>query len=58
MLICILICVLYYAAHRLYSAFFCLSFNTAPYLFSRLSLVLQMMVLSETVFVSVIHRAC
>ena len=51
-----------YAAHRLYSALFStqLQYCTLPFLISlsRLIMVLQMIVLSETVFVSVIHQAC
>ena len=50
MLRCILICVLYYAARRVYSAFLCIQFQycTLPFLisFSGLIMVLQMMVLS------------
>ena len=51
-----------YAAHRLYSAVFSiqLQYCTLPFLisFSRLIMVLQMMVLSETMVVLVIHKAC
>ena len=61
MLRCLLICVLY-AANWLYLAFFSiqLQYHTLPFLilFSRLIMVLQMMVLSETVVVLVIHKAC
>ena len=48
-----------YAAHRLYSAFFAFSFNTAPVSisFSRLIMVLQMMLLSETVVILKNHKA-
>mgnify|MGYP001796244879 CR=1 FL=1 len=61
MLKCILICVLNNAAHWVYLAFFSiqLQYCTLPFLisFSRLIMVLQMMVLSETVVILVDHKA-
>mgnify|MGYP001799808648 CR=1 FL=1 len=51
-----------YAVHWLYLAFFSiqLQYYTLPFLlsFSRIITVLWMMVLSETVVVLVIHKAC
>ena len=62
MLRCILICVLYMLLAGFIPPFLASSFNTAPYMslyhsFNRLIMVLQMMVLSETVVISVDHKA-